>query len=82
MTYDGNTFSIYTNGVLAASKASGYAQVGPGHPLYIGAYNEIGAANRADRFYRGGMEKVAVYAHALTAVRIMDHYKIGGSGSR
>jgi hypothetical protein len=74
MTYDGTTFAVYTNGVLAGSQTSGYAQVSPGNPLYLGAYDDSGTA---DRFYQGGMEKVAVYANALTANRILAHYTVG-----
>jgi len=74
MTYDGTTFSVYTNGVLAGSHASAYSQVSSGFPLYMGAYNDAGTA---DRFYEGGMQNVAVYSNALTANRILAHYMVG-----
>ena len=74
LTYNGATFSIYTNGVLANSSSSSYTQVSSGHPLYFGAYNDSGVA---DRFYLGGMEKVAVYSNALTLSQITNHYFYG-----
>ena len=77
LTYNGTTFCIYTNGVLAGSSTSSYSQVSSGHPLYLGAYNDSGTA---DRFYLGGMENVAFYSNALSAGHISSHYQVGSTG--
>jgi trimeric autotransporter adhesin len=77
MTYDGTTFSVYTNGVFAASKTTAYAQVGVNHPLYIGAYYDSGTA---DRFFQGSIAKVAVYSNALSPGQILNHYQVGATG--
>jgi hypothetical protein len=75
LTYDGTTFTIYTNGVLVGSQSSVYSQPGSGTPLYIGAYNNYGPM--PGRFYQGGIQNVAVYASALPANRILTHYRAG-----
>lgn len=77
LTYDGTTFSIYTNGVMAASAASSYTQVSAGQTMYMGAYNNGGMANR---FFTGGMENAAVYGKALSASQILNHYRVGSTG--
>jgi hypothetical protein len=77
LTYDGTTFTIYTNGVAAGSKASGYTQVSTLHSLYLGAYDSGGTVTR---FYRGGMQNVAFYSNALSAAQILNHYQVGSTG--
>jgi lysophospholipase L1-like esterase len=75
LTYDGTTFSIYTNGVLAASSSSSYTPISTsGHPLLIGGYNDGGTI---DRFYFGGVENVAVYNYTLTPAQVRNHYFYG-----
>ncbi len=76
LTYDGTSFKVYTNGVLAVSSSSGYAQATAGTPLYLGAYNNSGST----RFYNGGMENVAEYNYALTPTQISEHYEVGSTG--
>jgi hypothetical protein len=79
LSYDGTTFSIYTNGVMAASSNSSYSQVSAGQTLYIGAYNNDGPANR---FYSGGMANVAVYSNALSSGQLLNHYLVGSTGQQ
>ncbi len=76
LTYNGTTFSAYTNGVLANSSSASYSQVPSGTYLFMGAYNDAGN-NTPDRFYQGGMQNVAVYSSALPASRILTHYMVG-----
>ena len=79
MTYNGTTFTLYTNGVLAGSQSATYYMVNAGTPLYLGAYNDNGSPGSPDgaRYYRGGMEDVAVYGYTLTPRQVGNHYFYG-----
>jgi alpha-galactosidase len=76
LTYDGTTFTVYTNGVSAGSQSSSYTQVSSSHSLYMGAYDSGGSVTR---FYSGGMENVAFYSNALSASQILNHYQVGST---
>jgi hypothetical protein len=77
MTYDGTTFTIYTNGTAAANQASSYTQVSALHSLYLGAYDSGGSVTR---FFYGGMAQVAFYSNALSSSQILSHYQVGSTG--
>ncbi len=76
LTYDGATFTIYTNGVAAGSENSGHTLVSSLHSVYMGAYDSGGTVVR---YYRGGMENVAMYSNALSANQILNHYRVGST---
>jgi hypothetical protein len=80
--FDGTNASIYVNGV-DASAATGHKTPMTGSympstwdPLFIGA-NRGFNANK----YAGGIDEVAIYTNALTAMQIADHYNAGTHAS-
>ncbi len=77
LTYDGTTFTVYTNGVAAVSGASSYTLPSSLHSFYMGSYDSSGTPGR---FFQGGMENVALYSNALTSSQILNHYQVGITG--
>ncbi|MGH7991921.1 MAG: DUF2341 domain-containing protein [Limisphaerales bacterium] len=77
--FDGTTESIYTNGVLAASKTvtpngAGLTYVAdPTTPLMIGSGSEITADYGIA--YQGGIDDVAIYNTVLSQTSIQNHFQ-------
>ena len=59
---------IYLNGVLAATKGSGFTYTGTG-PLIIGRQGEL-----SSEYFDGRISNVKVYNRALTATEILQNY--------
>lgn len=87
MTYDGNLFSLYVNGVLRSSGTyAGFCQNGNVPPLGAGIYNynyqgsgsgplNIGWRSDSDfHGFSGNIDEVAIYNKALTAQQVQNHY--------
>ena len=79
-TYDGGSWNLYRNGVLAAS-----AGASTGSLMVSNANWAIGARGRwkngggyplngLDRQFQGAIDEVAIYNHALTPDRVLAHY--------
>jgi hypothetical protein len=76
-TYDGNTESLYLDGVLqstAVTSRGAYSNWYTGHKLTIG--NEASG----DRPYAGHIKMVAIYNRALDSAEIQQNYAAGPSG--
>lgn len=72
--YDGASLNVYVNGVLDGTTAT---TMNPGFgtaSLKIGAFGDI-AINR----FNGRIDEAAVYAKALSAAELQDHYKLGSN---
>jgi hypothetical protein len=72
-TYDGSNLRIYVDGALAAGPfASGLSIPTHTCSFVIGAMfcGKVG-------FFAGGVDEVAVYGHALSAARVLVHYRVG-----
>jgi len=71
--YDGTNALIYTNGLLAATRAA---------PQFYGAIHcpvavVLGALNDYSRFWNGGLDQLAIYTNVLSASDILAHYQNG-----
>jgi len=82
-TFNGTTMSLYTNGVLVRSAnppANAFGQTyvpDPVSPLVIGGGNEPGGGGGASDLFGGGIDEVAIYKTALTAMQITNHWATG-----
>ncbi|HWD21024.1 MAG TPA: DUF2341 domain-containing protein [Verrucomicrobiae bacterium] len=78
-TFDGTKETLYTNGVLCASKNIGNNGAGikyvpdPTTPLMIGSGSEVSVSYGTP--YVGDMHDVAIYPTALTASSVLTHYQ-------
>jgi hypothetical protein len=73
-TYNGNTVSLYRNGVEVWSEGRSGAVDSDTSNLFIGAYGTGG-------FFNGQIDEVALYNSALSAATVLDHYRAGtGTG--
>jgi hypothetical protein len=70
MTFDGQTLSVYRNGVLIASRAATQTLPSTTNPLYF-------ASTPTASFFAGTLDEVALYSQALTAAQVEDHYDKG-----
>lgn len=69
-TYDGTTLRLYIDGVLVKSFVkTGAIESHPSTPFELGAIDASG-----DPHYTGGVDEVAVYGGALSAVRVKEHF--------
>ncbi|MEX2188872.1 MAG: right-handed parallel beta-helix repeat-containing protein [Pirellulales bacterium] len=68
-TYDGAMVRIYLNGTLAAAKAYTSPIRHGSRPLSIGQRECC-----SPRYWKGGLDEVAVYGVALSAVAVQAHY--------
>lgn len=86
-TYDGTTMKVYVNGALDNSLANaqginwtdmGAANYPDPAQLYIGAFKDNalppGATVPNLQFFNGYIDEVTIYASALTATKIQDHF--------
>ena len=71
-TYDGSTLRLYRNGVLVTSKGFTGSIGAPTVPFEIGRYAGVNTTN-----FNGRLDEVAIYPAALSAGRILAHYKKG-----
>jgi hypothetical protein len=68
-TYDGTTQRLYINGVQVASAALSGSASTTSSPLYIGSWDGGG------EFFSGTIDEAAVYAKALSAAQVKNHYE-------
>jgi hypothetical protein len=71
-TYDGSTLSVYENGALMGAVLTQISVSATQAPFQIG--NET-AVNFPP--WAGNIDEVAVYAHALSAAQVAEHYRVG-----
>ncbi|HUA39578.1 MAG TPA: LamG-like jellyroll fold domain-containing protein [Candidatus Sulfopaludibacter sp.] len=77
--FDGTTESIYTNGVLSASKAVAPNGAGvnyvpdPTTPLMIGSGSDVSASYGIA--YQGSIDDVAIYTNVLSTTSIQNHFQ-------
>ena len=76
-TYDGATKSLYVNGALVGSVATGYLPT-LNLPLRIGAGATEGAGNY---WFNGTLDEVAFYGTPLSPALIAEHYLLGIYGT-
>ena len=71
-TYDGSTQRLYVNGSQVASASY------PG-PMGVNTNRVVlGSWDTASEFFAGAIDEVAVYAKALTAAQVANHFSVGG----
>jgi hypothetical protein len=70
-TYDGAIQRLYVNGVQVASSAFSGAVNANTKSLVLGSWDTV------SEFMSGEIDDVAVYAPALTAAQVADHYALG-----
>ncbi len=70
-TYDGNTLSLYVNGVLADAVSDTRVSVGYAGDFVVGACED-------DEFFEGTIDEVAVYDYALSPERVLAHFVASG----
>jgi hypothetical protein len=71
-TYDGSTLSVYVNGTLAGALLVPLSVSNVQAPFEIGNETAVGFPP-----WMGNIDEVAVYAHALSAARVTEHYRVG-----
>jgi hypothetical protein len=71
-TYDGGTLSVYENGTLTVALLMQLSVDIMQAPLQIG--NETAVPFPP---WVGNLDEVAVYAHALSAAQVTEHYRVG-----
>jgi Concanavalin A-like lectin/glucanases superfamily len=70
-TYDGQMMRLYLNGQLMAAHTSTISI-----PEWRSVRFALGAKQGMYRFYAGGLDEAAVYAHPLSASQIAAHFRI------
>jgi hypothetical protein len=76
--YDGETISVYTNGVLAASKPSSLGALqNTGAPLIIGSSLRSGSLTD---FFHGVVDEIEIFNRALCADEIRAIFAAGSAG--
>ena len=71
-TYDGGNLSVYANGALMVAVFMQLSVETTQAPFQIGDDN-----SRHLPPWEGNIDEVAVYAHALSAAQVMEHYRVG-----
>jgi hypothetical protein len=79
-TYDGAKLRIYVNGVLESAVDYSGSLAGSGSKLG-GAIGYKGWGDLPSPRFRGILDEVAIYAHALAARRVRGHYRAGTTSS-
>lgn len=69
LTYDGTTSRFYLNGQLAATQAT----AAPSGAINSFGFSQVGP-------WQSTVQEIALYAKALTAARILNHYFLGSNG--
>jgi hypothetical protein len=75
-TWDGTTGRLYHNGVLVDSDTNTYVANSGGVTLSVASYDN------GDNGYIGVIDDVAIYATALSASEVSEHYNAGVSTTR
>jgi hypothetical protein len=70
-TYDGSKIIIYRNGVNVAQVAATGTNSAVAGDVHLGQWNGGGG------WYDGGLDEVAIYPHALSAPKVLEHYRRG-----
>ena len=74
-TYDGTTMVLYVNGVAAANVGSTRSLAAIAVPLNLATYSD--PAFSPLEFFPGTVDELAIYDHALSAARVLVHYRVG-----
>jgi len=78
-TFDGETMAIYLNGELITSRASQFRSIEHGGRFSIGArLDDIGQPTGPH--FRGAVDDVRMYDHALTAEEVLRSYREAAGG--
>lgn len=72
LTYDGASMALYVDGTLASSAADARSARSTAPVITFGAFGNNNAS------VRGSIDELAVYDKALTAARVLAHYKASG----
>ncbi len=75
-TQNGTSY-LYVNGVAVASATTNYALAAGSRNWSVGRASFENGGGVGDSSYKGSIAHVAVFASALSADRIMSHYKAG-----
>lgn len=71
-TFDGSQLRLYVDGQVVASGPSASSIPAASSNFFLGTDNEP-----SDNHYEGDMDEAAVYDHALSAERVLVHYRAG-----
>ncbi|MCW1884232.1 hypothetical protein OKA04_05780 [Luteolibacter flavescens] len=74
-TFNGNTATIYINGVFAGSDTLASGEVYMPNSLATNPLGIGGVANGSENPFIGGIDEVALYDFALTAPEVQAHYQ-------
>jgi hypothetical protein len=74
-TYDGAAIVLYLNGVPNGSAASTRSLSSIAVPLHLATYSDPTLGPQ--EFFPGSIDELAIYGHALSAARVLVHYKVG-----
>jgi hypothetical protein len=78
-TYDGSELRLYVNGVLEAKRA----HTGPlANSTYGGVIAAKGWGVLPSPRFRGTLDEIAIYGHALTTAQVKAHYRTGTTAEK
>ena len=72
-TYDGTTMIIYVNGAAVQAMAAPQVMATFSDSFNVATYSTEMTAD----CFQGTVDEVAVYGHALTSQRVVEHYRVG-----
>jgi hypothetical protein len=80
VTYDGETFSLYVNGMLEGTYVEKETVVYSSSTWTIGSANSLGRSSGFPRTWNGIVDEVQAYKAALPASSLLSIYKAGSAG--
>jgi hypothetical protein len=72
VTFDGTTMILYVNGNVAGTTPNSVTL-----PTATSDFVLAAANGGQDSWWHGALDEVAIYDHALTTTRVVEHYKVG-----